>query len=312
MSTRPDAPYHADVAVGPPHGRAHWVTTVDGLRLRVGVWPDGTRGTLLIVPGRTEYIEKYSDAAFQMRERGYASAVIDVRGQGLSPRPTANRRVGHVNDFNDFQSDIDAMLAFCADLNLPRPWHILGHSMGGLIALRTAMRRPSLLSRAVFSAPMWGLQLAPHRRAAGWGVSGFASAIGLGERPAPGSGKIADPAGAPFENNLLTRDSEMFDWMKRQIATYPDLALGGPSVGWVWAAFREMHTCARMAAPDVPALTFLGTEEGIVDPDAIHVRMASWPGGTLEMIEGARHEALMEDAGTRASIYDKIAAHLES
>lgn len=310
--TFPDATYHADVASGPPEGRAHWITAADGVRIRVAVWPEGAKGTLLIVPGRTEYIEKYSEVARQMSLRGFASAAIDVRGQGLSPRPAHDRRIGHVDTFAQFQSDFDAMVDLATALDLPRPWHVLGHSMGGLIALRAAMRRPNLLGRAVFSAPMWGLQLPFHRRALGWAASALASGLGLGERAAPNSGKVADPVAAPFEGNLLTRDAARFAWMKRQIATYPDLALGGPSLGWVWAAFREMHACARLAAPDLPALTFLGTEEAIVSADAIHVRMASWPKGTLEIIEGARHEVLMESPDVTDPIFDRIAAHLSS
>ncbi|CTQ50198.1 alpha/beta fold hydrolase [Jannaschia donghaensis] len=308
--TFPKAPYHADVAAGPPHGRAHWVTTADGIPIRIGVWPEGTRGTLLIVPGRTEYIEKYSDAAVRMAAHGYASAVVDVRGQGLSPRATGDRKIGHVNDFSEFQADVDGILDLCTELDMPRPWHILGHSMGGLIALRALMRRPAVFRRAVFSAPMWGLQLTPHRRFMGWTVSAAAASLGFGEQSAPGSGKVADPAGAPFDGNLLTRDAEMFAWMKRQITTHPDLALGGPSIGWVWAALREMHACARAPAPVAPALTFLGTDEAIVSADAIHVRMGSWEDGTLEIIDGARHEALMENAVLRTKIYDRIAAHL--
>lgn len=310
--TYPDAPYHADVASGPPHGRAHWVTTADGLRIRVAVWPEGAKGTILIVPGRTEYIEKYSDVVRRMSLRGYGAAVIDLRGQGLSPRPAHDRRVGHVDRFDQFQHDFDAMVDLCTALDMPRPWHILGHSMGGLIALRAALRRPNILRRAVFSAPMWGLQLPFHRRAVGWTVSALASGLGLGKRAAPQSGKVADPTAAPFEGNLLTRDADTFAWMQHQISTYPDLALGGPSLGWVWAAFREMHTCARLAAPNMPALTYLGTEEAIVSADAIHVRMASWPEGTLETVAGARHEVLMESAAVTDPIFDRIAAHLAS
>ncbi|CTQ32372.1 alpha/beta fold hydrolase [Jannaschia rubra] len=304
------APYHDDVAAGPPGGHAVWADTSDGVRLRVGLWPEGTRGTLLMYPGRTEYIEKYSDAARELASRGYASAAIDWRGQGLSPRSPHDPHLGHVNDFRDFQRDVDAFHAACKGADLPRPWHVLGHSMGGLIALRALHRRTDI-GRAVFSAPMWGLPLTPHRRFMAWGLSWVGSTVGLGQRLAPGAGKVADPAAAPFDGNLLTTDREMFAWMKRQIVTHPELALGGPSLGWVWAALREMHGLARDAAPQVSCLAFLGTDEDIVSADAIHVRMGSWKDATLEMVEGARHEVLMESEATRARIFDRIAAHLD-
>ncbi|WGH79053.1 alpha/beta hydrolase [Jannaschia ovalis] len=293
-----------------PVPEARWIETRDGLRLRAALWPEGTRGTVVMFQGRTEYIEKYSDAARHLAERGFAAAALDWQGQGLSTRSQADRRIGHVNDFNDFQTDVDAFLDHCAARRLPRPWHLLGHSMGGAIGLR-ALLRVLPFERAVFSAPMWGLKMLPQQRILGWTVSALGSSLGLSGRLTPGSGKVADPASQPFEGNLLTSDPEMFAWMKAQIQAHPDLALGGPSIGWLWSALREMHALARAAAPDVPTLTLLGTEEGIVDPDAIHVRMASWPKGALEMVEGARHEVLMEGAATRARLYDRIAAHLD-
>ncbi|WP_055665065.1 alpha/beta fold hydrolase [Jannaschia seosinensis] len=279
------------------------------MRLRAVLWPRADAcGTVLLMQGRTEYVEKYSDAARELADRGFASAAVDWRGQGLSPRPERDPRVGHVNNFRDFQRDVDAFVELCEAEDMPRPWILLGHSMGGMIGFRTLKRRPNLFSRAVFSAPMWGLPLAPHRRFLGWTVSAAASAIGLGESAAPRSGKVADPAAAPFEGNLLTTDPKMFAWMKRQITVHPQLALGGPSLAWVLAAFREMHRSAREAAPDLPCLTFLGDDEDIVDPDAIHVRMASWPQSTLEIVPGARHEVLMGDPEMRRRAFDRIAA----
>ncbi len=304
------APYHHDVAADPACGaQAVWLRAGDGTRLRAATWRAGERGTVLLLQGRTEYIEKYSDAARELGLRGFASAAIDWRGQGLSPRPKRDPRVGHVKHFSDFQNDVDVLLAHCDALDMPRPWHMMAHSMGGPIGLAALHRRPEI-ARAVFSAPMWGLPLAPGRRALAWGTSTAATLVGLGDRETPASGKVGDPAAAPFKGNLLTSDPDMFAWMKRQIVTHPELALGGPSLGWLFAALREMNRLAREAAPDVPCLTFLGDDEEIVSKDAIHVRMKSWPKGHLEEIPGARHEVLMETPDIRARVYDAIAAHL--
>lgn len=302
------APYFDDVAAGPPGGEAFWATAKDGVRVRAGVWKAGNRGTVLIFPGRTEYVEKYSIAARHLADLGYSSVAIDWRGQGLTDRPKHNRRSGHVNDFNDYQSDVEALLQLCKDQDLPRPYHLIAHSMGGLIGLRTLMTR-DVFASAAFSAPMWGLPLLPHMRLGAWVLGSFATTLGFGERIAPASGKVADPAAAPFDGNLLTNDRDTFEWMKRQIITYPDLALGGPSLSWVWAALREMHGLARRAAPSTPCLTFLGTNEAIVDPDAIHVRLASWTGAELEMIEGAKHEPMMEGEAARNRMFARMDAH---
>lgn len=73
-----DAPLFADVADGPEDGVAWWLTAEDGVRLRVGLWNRAaSRGTVLLFPGRTEYIEKYGRAARALADRGHATLAID-------------------------------------------------------------------------------------------------------------------------------------------------------------------------------------------------------------------------------------------
>ena len=292
-----------------PGAHAVWLTARDGVRLRAGVWPEGGAGTVFLFPGRTEWVEKYSDAASHLGRHGFACLALDWRGQGLTERPRHDRRVGHVGDFAEYQHDVAAALSHAQAAGLPRPWHVLGHSMGGAIALRSLIDGAPF-ARAAFSAPMWGLPLVPHLRVAAWTMSHLGTALGLGERLTPAANKVADPANAPFEGNLLTRDPGMFAWMQGHLRAEPDLALGGPSLGWLRAALAEMHALARMGAPAQPCLTILGTDEGIVNPDAIHVRLASWDGAALHVVKGGRHEPLMEGEAVRGPIYDRIAADL--
>ena len=94
------APFFEDVAGGPPGGAAWWLTTSDEKRIRVGLWPTNAeepRGTVLLFPGRTEYIEKYGRTAQELAERGFATLAIDWRGQGLSDRMLDDPRIGHVD-----------------------------------------------------------------------------------------------------------------------------------------------------------------------------------------------------------------------
>ena len=57
-------------------------------------------------------------------------------------------------------------------------------------------------------------------------------------------------------------------------------------------------------SPPVPMVTFLGSDEAVVDAGAIRQRMARWPGGRLEMVAGAQHEVLMETPTIRARAFD--------
>ncbi|WP_136635419.1 alpha/beta hydrolase [Pseudooceanicola onchidii] len=301
------APFFSDVAQGPDGGQAVWADTADGIRIRVGWWqPDGaTKGTVLIFPGRTEYIEKYGRDAQTLTDAGYAVLAIDWRGQGLAGRMVANARVGHVGQFADYQLDVAAALKVAEEIGLPKPWHLLGHSMGGCIGLRS-LHEGLPVNSAVFSAPMWGIRIMPSVRPAAWVLSWGGSRLGLGHLMSPGMKEIPYPLDADFPDNKLTSDKDMYDYMRNQLIAHPDLSLGGASLHWLNQALGETLALARRPAPAVPCLTFLGSDEAIVDPLRVHQRMDSWSNGELVMLPGARHEVLMETPETRKVLFDKL------
>lgn len=298
------APFLADVAEGPEGAQAWWARTEDGTRIRVGVWPRGQRGTVLMFPGRTEYVEKYGRLATDMAAAGYGMVAVDWRGQGLADRPQHRRDMGHVVSFDEYREDVAATRAVLEALEVPRPWLLIGHSMGGAIGLR-ALHDGLAVGSAAFTAPMWGIAMSPFMRTIAGVVMGLAGPLGLDKSFAPTTG----PAKAmEFEDNPLTSDRDQFDYMSRQVATHPELALGGPSIRWVQAALRETEALLEMPAPPVPALTLLGARERIVEPGAIRQRMEDWPGGRLEVIEGAEHEVLMEAPALRGPAIAAILA----
>lgn len=304
------APFHAGVADAPPGAVAVWVQA-GAARIRLASWKAGDRGTVLLLPGRTECIEKYGRAAGDLVARGFSVISIDWRGQGLSDRALPDRLMGHVDDFADYQQDLDAMLAEAARADLPRPFYMVAHSMGGCIALRGLMRGLPVAA-AVFSAPMWGIAMTPWQKPVAAMVSAVAGPMRLTGRYAPSTGPAVYLTTAPFAGNVLTSDREMWDYMRRQVVEVPDLALAGPSIGWVSAALRECAALAAMAAPQVPAICALGTAEKVVAPAPIHLRMAGWARGQLDLYPGAEHEIMMEGPATRARFFDRAAALFEA
>lgn len=307
--TAAPAPFHADVADAPPDANCLWATASDGVRLRLCHWsPETARGTILLFPGRTEYIEKYGPAARRFGAAGFATLVIDWRGQGLSDRLTEDPNTGHVLRFDDYQRDVAALVSGARSAGLPEPFHLLAHSMGGAIGL-AALMDGLPVARAAFSSPMWGITIAPALRPVAWSLSWAASGAGLGHRFAPGTTRVPYPEATAFETNLLTGDPEQFAWLTDQVSTHPELGLGGPSMGWLNQALRACRGLSRRPSPRVPCLTILGSEEKIVDPDAIRDRMERWPGGTLTTIEGGRHETLFETPDRRDQVYDALIRH---
>ncbi|MBT8410675.1 MAG: alpha/beta hydrolase [Octadecabacter sp.] len=301
------APYFADIA-GNPTGVCHWLTTQDGVRIRVGHWPvDGANGTVLLFPGRTEYIEKYGRTAAEFANRGYACVAIDWRGQGLADRLLDNRAVGHVEFFSDYQHDVRAVLAHVKSLGLPEPLHLLGHSMGGCIGLRS-LTEGLPVATAAFSAPMWGIKMSTALRPIAWGVSTISRPLGFSGAFAPGQQAETYILRAEAADNTLTSDPGNFELLQQQLYAHPDLALGGPSLHWLNESLREMRKLWQQASPNIPCITFLGSDEQIVDPDRVRDRMARWPNGTLVMLPNARHEVMMETQSIRTRVFDSAAA----
>ncbi len=303
-----DAPLYAGVADGPDGGRAVWLTAADSVRIRAAVWnSDGAKGTVLLLPGRTEYIEKYGRAAIDLAQRGYATLTLDWRGQGLADRATNDRMTGHVADFAEFQADFDAVLAFARASGLPEPYYLMAHSMGGCIGLRVLMRGADVKA-AAFSAPMWGILMAAWMRPVAQALATTARWFNFDARYAPGTGAKTYVIDAPFSGNTLTSDAEMWDYMRAQALAHPELSLGGPSLGWLRAALSECHALSLLPSPPHPSYCALGTAEKIVDTGPIHLRMANWPGGRLDLCPGSEHEVMMESPTTRAHFFDNAAA----
>ncbi len=294
MSLSP-APFHQFPGTSEPPPEAYWLRSDDDLRLRVALWRAAdAAGTVLLFPGRTEYVEKYAPVGQLLTAAGLNVLAIDWRGQGLADRLLDNPRPGHITDFAQYQLDVVAMVEAAAALELAEPWHLLAHSMGGTIGL-AALHNGLPVDTATFSAPMWGVNHAPMPHALAVGLAGMAARLGQGGTAAFGTGGngtyVLDE---PFRNNLLTGDADAWARMVREAAAWPEVTLGGATYGWVGSALAECRRLAAEPSPDLPMLVSLGSHELVISGPAIRARAAAWPAGRLLEIPGAHHEVMFE------------------
>ncbi len=302
------APLFTDVHPGPQGAEAYWAQTSDKKRIRLGVWAhEGARGTVLLFPGRTEYIEKYGPAAAEFAARGLATIAIDWRGQGLADRLLDDPLTGHVEAFSDYQKDVATMMRAARSLNLPRPFFLVAHSMGGCIGLRAVMEGLAVQA-AAFTGPMWGIHFNPHMRLPAQILSSLMPKLHKGHMLPPGTKPEPYVLAEPFDDNLLTTDAEMYDMMRDQLHAHPDLKLGGPSYIWLREALAETKHLANRAAPNLPSIAYVGSNERIVDVPRIHSRMENWIGGQIRVVPGGEHEVLMDAPAIRDPIFDDMAS----
>lgn len=284
------------------------------MRLRAAHWPASTdcHGTVLLFQGRAEYLEKYNGAALALNEAGYDVLSLDWRGQGLSDRPQDNPNLSQSTDFADYQRDVLELVIAAQELELPHPWHLLAHSMGGTIGYASLIAELPVVS-AVFSAPMWGINFAPYPTPLARGLAWLGQKCGRGLANFPGSGgQSSFILRSAFTQNLLTSDGIRWGRLVAEADSWPELLLGGVSYDWLRAALAECDRIAGLPLPQQPCLIGLGGRDKVISPRAIRSRLAGWHDGELLELDGARHEALIERAPIRRQFLNAMIRHFRS
>ena len=282
-------------------------------RVRVAHFrPFGTAiGTLILMHGRSEFIEKYADIIAHYVKLGFVVVTFDWRGQGLSSRILRNEpRKGHIHDFDAYVRDLQIVIEKGVLPDCPLPLVGLAHSMGGLIALHMLVRKPLWFDRMVLSVPLlrYNVSTASHDtivRAATW-----ACRFGLGQSYAPGYGATLAGSG-PFHSNPATSDPERYTITSDLLSDHPELGLGGPTFGWLLRMARGMRRTWDQQFLDkikTPLMFVQAGHDEIVSPDAIERMAAAVPTATLLRLPRSKHEPMFE----RDSIRDLFLAGTEA
>ena len=113
------------------------------------------RGSLLFQTGRGDMFEKYLEAFAHWHVRGWSITAFDWRGQGGSGRCTPAGDCGHIDRFETY---LDDLAAFWTQWDAEGPRVLIGHSMGGHLALRAVVEERVDPVACVLVAPMLGLR----------------------------------------------------------------------------------------------------------------------------------------------------------
>lgn len=275
--------------------------THDGHRLRYAVFRSQTpaaHGTVVLLHGRSEFIEKYFETIRDLTAKGLWVATYDLRGQGGSSRLIKKRNHGHIRRFSDYERDLDTFLEKIVLPDTRLPFYMLAHSTGALIALSAAPYLSTRIERMVLSAPFLGLIGQSASQGVIRSLSTALCAIGLGGLPL---GKMKE---LQFLDNPLTSDETRFERNAAIAKAHPELALGAPTARW-------MHECmkaiGRVTQPyhlfsiTIPSVVIAPTRDGLVPYTAQERLSRYFRAGQLVPINGARHEIFQERDMYRAA-----------
>src|SRR5690554_467165 len=113
--------------------------------------PAEPKAVVFICPGRIEAALKYQETVYQLAQENYAVVVVDHRGQGFSDRLSDNPHHGHIDQFQDFVDDLDAVIQHATQYVAELPQYLLAHSMGGAIAALYLAQHEHHIEKAVLS-----------------------------------------------------------------------------------------------------------------------------------------------------------------
>ena len=270
--------------------------TRDGLSLRaMRAGHDGGKGTVVIIGGRGDFMERYFETMRDLIARGFCVASVDLRGQGGSQRLLTDPYRGHAKNFDGFDEDVRSLMTKLVVPSCPTPYFAIGHSTGGHVVLRVVQRQ-RWFSRAVLCSPLLGILYGSWPRPVAGALVALANAARLGWMFLPGQQRR--PMGREhFHGNPLHSDQRRWNRDSGTLEIAPRLGIGGPTFGWLRAARQSIAGLSRMAQRQrsyTPVLIVASGNDRVVSNTAIRNFARLTPGIALVFVPGAGHELLSE------------------
>ena len=259
---------------------------------------DDPRGTVMIVHGFTENADKFSEVIHSLLQNHLSVVAYDQRGHGRSWRApgTDDLSLTHVDSFDEYIWDLGAV---CEKVlrNMPKPWRIFCHSMGGAV---TALflegvaspfaEGPKAFDRIAMCAPMIAPSLSGVPEPLIRGLCAAKRAFGRGKQRIFMSKPYVYPD--PFEPSCAT-GRERFAWYEALRKAQPLFTNNGPTYSWL---LESVNVTRRILAPGaverieprVQLYTASLDNTVLPGPQATFIRRV--PRGEHFIVEGAKHE----------------------
>lgn len=248
------------------------------------------RAVVLLAHGGAEHSGRYAWTAGELVARGFAVYALDHRGHGRSEGPRA-----YVDRLEHAVADIHALSDLARERHPGAPAFLLGHSMGGLIALEYALRHQDELTGLVLSAPLAVLEANAVARAAARALSTVAPRLPIYR----------------IDSTTVSHDPEVVRAYECDPLNHRGL-LPARTIGELMAGTASLPQ--RLPALQLPILTLYGTADRLVSTAGsavVEARVGS-DDCTVRPYEGLYHELLNEPErdGVLADIASWIGARL--
>lgn len=111
------------------------------------------KAKMIIIHGLGEHSGRYLNVINRLVPKGISIFALDFRGHGKS-----DGKRGHVLSFDDYLEDLYSISGVAIKEKKPGiKYFLLGHSLGGLIAINYAIRRQETIDGLIISSPSLGV-----------------------------------------------------------------------------------------------------------------------------------------------------------
>lgn len=243
-----------------------------------------TRGEVVLIHGFGEHSGRYEALITHLLRQHFSVTAYDHRGHGRS-----SGLYGHIDRFSRYEDDLHHIVSLVRDSSRSKKLFLIGHSMGGLVALRYLARRGDGIRGAVISAPL--IEIAAKVPAAKLAIAKVGA-------------RLAPRLRLPSEINpaVLSRDPAV----GRAYAADP-LVGKLVSTRWFAEAVKAMEEIKREASRiQTPLLVMHGTEDKLASVEATKRLFPGIGSADKEMkiYEGFYHELFNEPE--KQDIYDRV------
>lgn len=289
------------------------VSLPDGGKLRAEVYNrfDAKRA-LVIVHGYTECAEKYRELCWYFVNEGYSVFVYDQRGHGRSVREVEDLSVTHVDRFDQYVEDLEALMNQAVRPRMgDAPVYLYGHSMGGAVAALMLMKRPDWFNRAVLNAPMIRCVTGSIPSPVAEMFVSLMCLRGKGKERAA-VGQPFDPERETFEGSHSTSRARYDYFQQKRVAT-PHYQNCSPTNSWLREAIgvtRRLLKPANAAKIKTPLLLMQAGLDSIVCLPEQERFVSLVKGARLERLDDAKHEIYCGHDDVLRRYYEAIFAFL--
>jgi acylglycerol lipase len=268
---------------------------VDGWLLAGRSWlPSAPKAVIAVVHGIAEHGGRYAWLAERACTQGIGLVTLDLRGHGRSPGERS-----YVERFDDYLLDVDSLWAKALEIGAGKPLFLMGHSMGGAIALRWAAARQAAMTGLILSS-------------AALKIGGDVPRLLIGLAPLL-SRWAPHLRGTRLDPQLISRDPV-------QVAAYvsdPLVSLKAPPARTGAELLAAMEANRRAATKlHMPVYLFHGDADRLTDPAGSREIFQAWCGGDkiLRLWPGSRHETLndLDRESVAAELLDWVQVRVEA